>query len=489
MALQIFAHSLYEDILHMESLYADRVAIQYYDEDKQDITSVLYRQYAADIRRCVRYLQQNIPDIKGKHISILAKNSYHYVVSLFAVNLAGAVLVPLNIAKSLDEICYELDLADVDCILHDGSYLENEPSLTERFHGQMLGLHDFVSCTELAELQECDDMDALAFIMFTSGTTGRSKGVMLSMRNLFASMPFWTQFDRFRAMMHQAPDYQLSIFSPLPLFHASAFTSTISWSLAGNTINLCNDLKYYYRDLKRMSSDVTSVVPMLLKSLHQNVSDERRKRLGKLCGLTCAGAMFDPAMLQDMISNGFIIMQYYGMTETFGGGTQNLSQLPARLGSVGELDPAFSYKLDNGELCLKGDAVMLGYYKDPEATAEVIDADGWLHTGDLVRVDEERYVFITGRKKNLIILSSGENVSPEELENLLAQDEDIAETLVKEKGDKICAVIRCDSDKQESIRAFVTELNRTLPLYKRITAIEFSDEPLPRNASGKLLRT
>ena len=131
---------------------------------------------------------------------------------------------------------------------------------------------------------------------------------------------------------------------------------------------------------------------------------------------------------------------------------------------------------------------MLGYYKDPEATAEVIDADGWFHTGDLARMDEEGFYYITGRKKNLIILASGENVSPEELEKKLALCPAITECIVKEKGQKICAVIYCPEDKQEEVRAFVTEVNRSLPLYKRISAVEFTAEPLPRNALGKLLR-
>ena len=131
---------------------------------------------------------------------------------------------------------------------------------------------------------------------------------------------------------------------------------------------------------------------------------------------------------------------------------------------------------------------MLGYYKDPEATAEVIDADGWFHTGDLARMDEEGFYYITGRKKNLIILASGENVSPEELEKKLALCPAITECIVKEKSQKICAVIYCPEDKQEEVRAFVTEVNRSLPLYKRISAVEFTAEPLPRNALGKLLR-
>ena len=131
---------------------------------------------------------------------------------------------------------------------------------------------------------------------------------------------------------------------------------------------------------------------------------------------------------------------------------------------------------------------MLGYYKDPEATAEAIDKDGWLHSGDLARVDEEGFYYITGRKKNLIILDSGENVSPEELEKLLGKCADIKECIVKEMGKKIGAVICCEPEKEQAVRTFVTELNRTLPLYKRISAVECTAEPLPRNALGKLLR-
>ena len=137
---------------------------------------------------------------------------------------------------------------------------------------------------------------------------------------------------------------------------------------------------------------------------------------------------------------------------------------------------------------MRGGDVMLGYYKDPKGTAEVVDAEGWFHTGDLARVDEEGYYFLTGRKKNVIILGSGENVSPEELEKLLAPCAAIRECMVCERNQRICAVVCCDPDQQDAVRDFVTKVNRTLPLYKRISAVEFSAQPLPRNAMGKLVR-
>ena len=123
-----------------------------------------------------------------------------------------------------------------------------------------------------------------------------------------------------------------------------------------------------------------------------------------------------------------------------------------------------------------------------DVDAEVIDADGWFHTGDIARVEEDGYMYLTGRKKNVIILDSGENVSPEELEGIVGKCEAVKECVVKEMGQKIGVVVYCDEDKQQQVRDFITEANRTLPLYKRMSAVEFSTEPLPRNGAGKLLR-
>ena len=147
--------------------------------------------------------------------------------------------------------------------------------------------------------------------------------------------------------------------------------------------------------------------------------------------------------------------------------------------------------MDDGELCIRGDSVMMGYYKDPEGTAEVIDPEGWLHTGDLARIDERGYIYLTGRKKNVIILGSGENVSPEELEALLDKCPAVTESLVREENGKIGALVWCGEGgeaKQAEVEGYVTELNRTLPLYKRISAVHIAAQPLPRNAAGKLVR-
>ena len=481
-------HSLYQSLNNLETIYADRTGIRYYDEAKGGVVEVPFRQYTADLRRFVAFLRSRTPNPLGQRVAILARNSYHYVMCMYGAVLAGAVAVPLNTGKNWDEIRYELDLVEPVCVLHDGEYLSREPALGQEYGDRLVPMDAFTAFEPAMEITEVPDLNAMAFIMFTSGTTGRSKGVMLSQKNLFTAMPaFLTPFEDVRSQTGWNTD-EFSSLSCLPMFHISAMTSLVSWSVTGHCVNLCNDLKYFYRDLGAMRSDVMAVVPVLLKSIYHDVMKGKRERLNGLRVLTCGAAMFDPAVLQDLMDRGFFIAQMYGLTETCGDGAWNSSQEEKYLTSVGHVDLSCEYKLDDGELCMRGDPIMLGYYKDPEETAAAIDEEGWLHTGDLARVDEDGWYYMTGRKKNLIILDSGENVSPEELEKLVGKCTDVKEVVVKEMGKKIGAVLCCEPDKEQTVRAFVTELNRTLPLYKRITAVEFSSEPLPRNALGKLLR-
>ena len=481
-------HSLYQSLNNLETIYADRIGIRYYDEAKGGVVEVPFRQYAADLRRFVAFLRSRTPNPLGQRVAILARNSYHYVMCMYGAVLAGAVAVPLNTGKNWDEIRYELDLVEPMCVLHDGEYMSLEPALGQAYGDRLVPMDAFTAFEPAMDITEVPDLSALAFIMFTSGTTGRSKGVMLSQKNLFTAMPaFLTPFEDVRSQTGWNTD-EFSSLSCLPMFHISAMTSLVSWSITGHCVNLCNDLKYFYRDLGAMRSDVMAVVPVLLKSIYHDVMKGKRERLNGLRMLTCGAAMFDPAMLQELMDRGFFIAQMYGLTETCGDGAWNSSQEEKYLTSVGHVDDSCQYKLEDGELCMRGDPVMLGYYKDPEATAEVIDADGWFHTGDLARKDEDGYYFLTGRKKNLIILDSGENINPEELEGIVGKCEAVKECVVKEMGKKIGVVVYCDEDKQQQVRDFITEANRTLPLYKRMSAVEFSTEPLPRNGAGKLLR-
>ena len=474
----------------MEQEFPDHVAIRYVAEDGKTVVEKKYREYAQDIRRMVAYLKAEVPDIKGQRIVLLSRNCYEFCVASYGIILAGGVLVTLNQKKTWEELEYELGLVEPVLILNDGIDYGCRAEL-EAAYGPKLRPMDCYKETAPGELTNCVGHDDLMMLMFTSGTTGRSKGVMLSERNMCASLHTYSEVAE-NWITNRLPAGQklpLSHMTLLPLFHMACFVCVMSYPPAGWALNLCGDIRDFYRDLGLMHSDVMASAPMLVETIYNDMKRGRVSRLNGLWDLCCSSAALDPKMLLELAQNGFVVNQCYGMTETFGDGILNFTQVEKHMSAVGKPDDHVQYKLDEtGEICIKGDCVMLGYYKDPEATAEIIDADGWFHTGDLARMDEEGFYYITGRKKNLIILASGENVSPEELEKKLALCPAITECIVKEKGHKICAVIYCPEDKQEEVRAFVTEVNRSLTLYKRISAVEFTVEPLPRNALGKLLR-
>ena len=474
----------------MEQEFPDHVAIRYVAEDGKTVVEKKYREYAQDIRRMVAYLKAEVPDIKGQRVVLLSRNCYEFCVASYGIILAGGVLVTLNQKKTWEELEYELGLVEPVLILNDGIDYGCRAEL-EAAYGPKLRPMDCYKDTAPGELTNCVGHDDLMMLMFTSGTTGRSKGVMLSERNMCASLHTYSEVAE-NWITNRLPAGQklpLSHMTLLPLFHMACFVCVMSYPPAGWALNLCGDIRDFYRDLGLMHSDVMASAPMLVETIYNDMKRGRVSRLNGLWDLCCSSAALDPKMLLELAQNGFVVNQCYGMTETFGDGILNFTQVEKHMSAVGKPDDHVQYKLDEtGEICIKGDCVMLGYYKDPEATEEVIDADGWFHTGDLARMDEEGFYYITGRKKNLIILASGENVSPEELEKKLALCPAITECIVKEKGQKICAVIYCPEDKQEEVRAFVIEVNRSLPLYKRISTVEFTVEPLPRNALGKLLR-
>ena len=474
----------------MEQEFPDHVAIRYVAEDGKTVVEKKYREYAQDIRRMVAYLKAEVPDIKGRRIVLLSRNCYEFCVASYGIILAGGVLVTLNQKKTWEELEYELGLVEPALILNDGIDYGCRAEL-EAAYGPKLRSMDCYKETAPGELTNCVGHDDLMMLMFTSGTTGRSKGVMLSERNMCTSLHTYSEVAE-NWITNRLPAGQklpLSHMTLLPLFHMACFVCVMSYPPAGWALNLCGDIRDFYRDLGLMHSDVMASAPMLVETIYNDMKRGRVSRLNGLWDLCCSSAALDSKMLLELAQNGFVVNQCYGMTETFGDGILNFTQVEKHMSAVGKPDDHVQYKLDEtGEICIKGDCVMLGYYKDPEATEEVIDADGWFHTGDLARMDEEGFYYITGRKKNLIILASGENVSPEELEKKLALCPAITECIVKEKGQKICAVIYCPEDKQEEVRAFVIEVNRSLPLYKRISTVEFTVEPLPRNALGKLLR-
>ena len=477
----------------MEQEFPGRVAFRWVEDATGTVKEKTYAEYAQDIRRAAAWFARNIPEVEGKRVVLLSRNCYEYGVNTFGAVLAGAVLVTMNQKKTWDELSWELELAEPALILNDGVDYGGRDQL-EAAYGERLRPMDVWKDTAPGGLEKKIDPNALMVMLFTSGTTGRSKAVMLSERNFFTTVECQVKFgdamlDYKHEHMPEDKNDVLSNFAILPLFHLGTFICLFVWACKGWALNLSADIRDFYRDLGLMHSDAIAVAPMLMEAIYKDVKRGRRARLNGIWNPCGSSAMFDGAMLAELAQQGMMITQVYGMTETCGDGIINYEQDEKHIRAVGKPDDHAEYKLDEtGEICIRGGCVMLGYYKDPEATAEVLDADGWFHTGDLARVDEDGFYYITGRKKNIIILDNGENVSPEELENLLSKCEAVKECIVREKGKKICAVIYCGEADQQTVRDFITETNRTLPLYKRMSAVEFSTEPLPRTGTGKLLR-
>ena len=481
--------TVYDMVAAMQEKFASRPAFRWVDDATTTVKEKTYGEFVADIRKMTGYLQANVADLKGQRIAILSRTNYEYGVVAFGTMMAGAVIVTLNQKKTWPELEYELGLSEPALIFTDGIDYGYAEELKAAYGDKLRPMNAYEGSAPAA-LENRIDPDGLRMLLFTSGTTGRSKGVMLSEKNYFTAIKMY--IDGQKVMPEVAPkdmDQLFSHFTLVPMVHLSGFNCYFAYGIQGWTLNLCADPRDMRRDMSMMHSDAMSTPPVLVEMIYNEIRRGNQEKLNGLWNLSCSSAILDPQILHYLVEHGIYINQCYSMTELAGYGLLNVVQEGEHLRALGKPDGFCEVKLDEtGEICVRGGAVMLGYYKDPEATAEAIDKDGWLHSGDLARVDEEGFYYITGRKKNLIILDSGENVSPEELEKLLGKCADIKECIVKEMGKKIGAVICCEPEKEQTVRTFVTELNRTLPLYKRISAVECTAEPLPRNALGKLLR-
>ena len=481
--------TVYDMVAAMQEKFASRPAFRWVDDATTTVKEKTYSEFVADIRKMTGYLQETVADLKGQRIAILSRTNYEYGVVTFGTMMAGAVIVTLNQKKTWPELEYELGLSEPALIFTDGIDYGYAEELKAAYGHKLRPMNAYEGSAPAA-FENRIDPDELLMLLFTSGTTGRSKGVMLSEKNYFTAIKMY--IDGQKVMPEVAPkdmDQPFSHFTLVPMFHLSGFICYFAYGIQGWTLNLCADPRDLRRDMSMMHSDAMSTPPVLVEMIYNEIRRGNQEKLNGLWNLSCSSAILDPQILHYLVEHGIYINQCYSMTELAGYGLLNVVQEGEHLRALGKPDGFCEVKLDEtGEICVRGGAVMLGYYKDPEATAEAIDKDGWLHSGDLARVDEDGFYYITGRKKNLIILDSGENVSPEELEKLLGKCADIKECIVKEMGKKIGAVICCEPEKEQAVRTFVTELNRTLPLYKRISAVECTAEPLPRNALGKLLR-
>ncbi|WP_242942013.1 class I adenylate-forming enzyme family protein [Pseudobutyrivibrio sp. UC1225] len=452
--------------------------------DGKDRDRYTYTEYLRDMRKCAYQLEEQLGGIEGKHICLLANTDYRYMVLLGAILFSRAVAIPLNYNETVDNLMFAINKADADAIIC------SEYPQTESFKDLAViseeNLFDNISKSlDEKALRDFTDEEAqqLAMIMFTSGTTSLSKGVAISVQSLFGNIRRIFPL----VFINESEDTLNSkAYTNFPMYHLGGILAWLSWTSLGGTICMSKDPKHVLTDLSNITIDFGAVTPAMLKVWVNCIKRGHKNRIGNVKHLLSGGALIEPPLIQFFIDNDLTFGQFYGMTETCNAVTENFDMIN-HIDSIGKAVDETEIFCVDGEICVKSWSNMMGYYKNPEETAECL-RDGIIYTGDLGYIDEDGYIYLTGRKKNLIILSGGENVSPEEIETKAYENPLIKECKVFEKKDRIAIEIYAHKEDEESIREYISNLNQVMPAYKKIYFVEFRDTEFDKTASGKIKR-
>ena len=544
--------------------FSDSIAISYKENywDKE-VRKVTFTQWRDDVRNLGTALVAE--GLREENIAIVGENSYGWCCSFFAVMAIGSVTVPVDKELPTEDIDGIVSTTGCKALIFGKTA---EPKVKELLkQGGLKSVELLVSVAPESSLEAAElgdrtlttleklqnkgaqlyndgdnsyydykiDVNKLASIVFTSGTTGKGKGVMLSQANIGLDMTLGMyNFDITRKTLHVLPPHH-------------TFGSTVNYVghlSQGCEVYISSGLKHVSDEIREQQPTHLILVPAFLEVMNRKiwttarktgkegllkmmmkVSDglrkigiDLRKKLfssvlsafgGKLELVICGGAKLDEDIIRTFDSLGITILNGYGITECSPLISANRNKY-RKPGSVGTPILACRVKIDNpdengeGEICVKGPNVMLGYYNNPEATAEVFDKDGFFHTGDYGKLDDEGWIYITGRKKNLIILSNGKNVYPEEIEADLQKVEGVTEVVVyagesRVQKDKITIVAEIFpdadllahkgiNDPQKYFEDQVKILNAKMPPYKAVKCVKLRDTEFQKNTSRKITR-
>ena len=539
--------------------YGDRPAYIFKTEEKGKFRTITHKEFRDEINALGTVLINM--GLKDKRIAIISENRYEWELSYLAIASGVGVVVPLDKSLPDNELESLILRSQVEAIIYSSKYdtimgtLRDKKNTNLKYFISMdleentQGIYSEKTLIEKGKklLNEGDstylnaeiDADKMGIMLFTSGTTAMSKAVMLSHKNLVTNVMDITQrFDL------TDEDRFLSF---LPLHHVFECTVGFLYPISiGGSIAFCEGVKHMADNIKEFGITAMISVPavfdiiyrkvmkaiekkgklqnlekgkkisnLLLKvkiDLRKQLFKEVHESLGpKLRLVVTGGAALDSETEKGFNDLGFDVEQGYGLTET---SPVIAAETPKcrRLGSIGKKFPSVEVKIDNpdeegiGELMAKGPSIMLGYYENEEATKDALDADGWFHTGDLARIDKDGFIYISGRKKSVIVLNNGKNVFPEEIETLLNKVEGIKESFVYEKkeadGDvKVCVKIVYDKqlikelyniEGEEKIKEFlwkkVKDVNRLMPKYKYVREMIISEEELIKTTTLKIKR-
>ncbi len=453
---------------------------------------------------------------KGKHISMIGTSSVEWIESYLAIITGNTVAVPLDAGLPAEDLIDLINRSDSEALFLSPKNIsllegilaecpklrkvwllqEEEPDSLYEKTASLAGL-------KAASANSSTDADRpapddVATIIFTSGTTGKSKGVMLTQDNLAANV--------------LSVDYTTEpgsiLLSVLPIHHA--FCLVMDWLKGfslGTTICINDSLLHMVKNMGVFKPQVMLMVPMMIETIYKRLASVDpaipKKAVadnvfgGNLKIIFTGGAHLDPYYIGEFAEYGVEVLEGYGMSECSPVISSNTPETH-KAGSIGKPLPNAEIKFENGEILVKGSSVMKGYYQMPEETAETLK-DGWLHTGDKGYMDEDGFLFINGRVKNLIILSNGENISPEEIENKLALDALVGEVIVTGEDNGLAARIYPDQDvvaakglDEEAIKtalqAFIDQYNKKQPTYRQITGLIIRKNPFIRSSTKKIKR-
>ena len=459
------------------------------------------------------------------HIGILSENSVSWCLAFFGICNSGNVVVPLDKNESDEEIQKLLRQSDCEALFYSEKFEKRIDKIDGVKCFSLGEINDYVDKgkqmiergTDVFEKADIDK-DRLAAIVFTSGTMGDKKGVMLSHENLVS--------DAYETCRYvKAKDTQIL----LPLHHTFAWASgMLAMFFYGVSAHISSDLKRIVKDLNNNKPQNISAVPMMVEMIYKNILnsakkqnkeaklkrmitfsnflmsmgiDIRRKLFreihdsfgGELQLIICGGAALDTDIEKGLYDLGFTVLSGYGITECSPVVSVNRNK-DFRFGSVGkplccnEVKIADKNEKGVGEILVSGSNVMKGYYKDIQATEEAFDGK-WFKTGDYGYIDKDGYLFITGRKKNLIVLANGENVAAEEIEMKLMKLGYVKEVMVYEENQKIVAEFYLDDKiSKETLDKDIARYNDSVPQYKNISYIKVRDIPFEKTTTLKIKR-
>lgn len=489
-------------------LFGSQDAFRY--KIKKEIVAKTYNDLKADTMAFSRALGSL--DLLGKHIAVIGATSYEWIVTYFGAVNSNSVIVPIDKELPADDIAELLNRADVSALVFDKTLSDRIDSIRKQcgniryfidMHSEQPKENTLSFAQLLSEnVGEFDveiDREKMCSILFTSGTTGKSKGVMLTHTSLADNA----------TCMDMGENIGTVSLSVLPIHHAYCFTCDVLAGMCGGLTCCFNDsIMRLVKNLNLFNPQIILLVPMIIESLYYKINEAARANPGvpkamiarqvfgtSLHTIYSGGAYLNPMLIDEFASFGIDIIQGYGMTEFSPRISANIRGYSKKT-SVGVLIPGCEAKIEDGEILVKGKSRMLGYYKDEKSTSEALRGE-WLRTGDLGYVDEDNFVFITGRKKNLIILSNGENVSPEELENKFNGWLFAKELIVYSENGKIVAEMYPNfdylnavgvDDVQKEFDSKTESINAELPLYKRIAKTVVRTEEFEKTASGKIKR-